>query len=1168
MPRRAEDLQASIKQATSPEFRAGLLAQGEARGMIWKEGILPEDAPNFDSFLTHDLMSYGYSLLDHGLELIDLEGSNHLSQRAFQYAATAIDAAIARGPSTVDRGFHNVIAAAAFHLARFSARAYSLLRTSGTDQNISVCEKCLVLLMLRDLDGLTELVSVERADTHKSDEHLVEQLSRIFVAAHDDPESSSDASDIFDVVDAALTDAFLGAISMALLAFERGEESMLIDAIERLSVGLGGSLTLSMVPQWWCHRIAIHLLKGLWESSYHLVLPRAPIDGDQGDWNRLRETFIASLFRRKTSEIDLWPSQLEAASRVFETQDNLVLSLPTSAGKTRIAELCTLTTLARGKRVVFVTPLRALSAQTEVALERTFVPLGKSVSSLYGTIGTSTVDESILRDRDIIVATPEKLDFALRNDPDLLNDVGLIVLDEGHMIGTDEREVRYEVQVQRLLRRPDAAARRIICLSAILPDGDQVRDFVGWLTDDQSDGLISSDWRPTTLRFGEVVWQGEHARLNIMVGAEQAFVPRFLPAVGFTSGRRKKPFPSSMQELTLATAWRLIDEGQTVLVFCPQKSSVNAFAKKIVELNRQGALASVFEGDPDALSTALTVGREWFGDSHPFLSCLQLGVAIHHGSLPAPYRKEIENLLQRGVLKITISSPTLAQGLNLSASALVMHSLSRFGHTIEAAEFQNIVGRAGRAYVDSSGLVVHPIFDQIRRKRRKWRELVESTQLRNMESGLVRLLIDLLRRMAQSLGDSDSDALIEYVTGIAAWSFPEIDGENPEDAEEAEAKWKSQLATLDCALLVLLGESAVEETRLAATLDELLSSSLWARSIARRQEPVQTLFHAGLTSRATEIWRRSTATQRRGYYLAGIGLEAGQKLDANAEELNHHLLTAEQCIELEMEDEAIESIVEFARIVFGIFPFEPKKLPHNWEDLLEGWLRGHPVAEIAPEKDFDTFDFIEQALAYQLPWALEAVRVRALAHSSDIDSLSTDSYSQAPEGLAVAAVETGTLNRSASLLMRAGFPTRSGSIAAIESTSADFTAPSGLHAWLNSDIVISNGKDETWPTPTTHELWVNFISRSTDSQLRTWVHRVERHTVSWDPDHQPKPGAAYRAISLSNGKTALETADAQMVGHLVIPLNPNRLGLLKVTASSLPNTVELNYRGPSDLMNK
>lgn len=200
----------------------------------------------------------------------------------------------------------------------------------------------------------------------------------------------------------------------------------------------------------------------------------------------------------------MWPSQIEAASRAVNQTDNLVVSLPTSAGKTRIAELSILRCLAGGRRAIVVTPLRALSAQTEATLQRTFGPLGKTISALYGSIGVSGFDEDAIRGRDIVVATPEKLDFALRNDPSLLDDVGLLVFDEGHMIGSGEREVRYEVQIQRLLRRKDADQRRIVCLSAILPDGDQMEDFSAWLRRDQPGGPIKNDWRPTRLRFGEV----------------------------------------------------------------------------------------------------------------------------------------------------------------------------------------------------------------------------------------------------------------------------------------------------------------------------------------------------------------------------------------------------------------------------------------------------------------------------------------------------------------------------------------------------------------------------------------------------------------------------------------------------------------------------------------
>ena len=110
-----------------------------------------------------------------------------------------------------------------------------------------------------------------------------------------------------------------------------------------------------------------------------------------------------------------------------------------------------------------------LSAQTETTLQRTFGPLGKTISALYGSIGVSGFDEDAIRERNIVVATPEKLDFALRNDPSLLDDVGLLVFDEGHMIGINEREVRYEVQIQRLF------AARCAPTPDRLPLGDLAR---------------------------------------------------------------------------------------------------------------------------------------------------------------------------------------------------------------------------------------------------------------------------------------------------------------------------------------------------------------------------------------------------------------------------------------------------------------------------------------------------------------------------------------------------------------------------------------------------------------------------------------------------------------------------------------------------------------------
>jgi replicative superfamily II helicase len=179
------------------------------------------------------------------------------------------------------------------------------------------------------------------------------------------------------------------------------------------------------VPLWWICRIALNLLDDLWASSLHVVLPTEGPDG-ASEYQALRRLFIEELYSRKIAEIELWPSQIEAAHRAVDLTDDLVVALPTSAGKTRIAEIAALMAVASNTRVLIVTPLRSLSAQTERSFRKTFSTLGSTVSSLYGASGMAAGDEDALRSQTIVIATPEKLDFALRNDPTIIDDVGLV----------------------------------------------------------------------------------------------------------------------------------------------------------------------------------------------------------------------------------------------------------------------------------------------------------------------------------------------------------------------------------------------------------------------------------------------------------------------------------------------------------------------------------------------------------------------------------------------------------------------------------------------------------------------------------------------------------------------------------------------------------------------
>jgi hypothetical protein len=329
-----------------------------------------------------------------------------------------------------------------------------------------------MLLILRDLNRLRAFVRGWLTDEAHGDTQVSAALS-------------GDDADSDEMVATILNTTICRAIAFFEFALETGEDEPLEAARSLLAAAVSLANNAENVPLWWISNLCRHLIDDLWAHSLHQNLPIEPPEGGAERYAGLRQLFIGSLFARKSSEIELWPSQIEAARRSTDVTDDLVVALPTSAGKTRVAEIATLMTLSAARRVLIVTPLRALSAQTERSFRRTFAPLGFSVSSLYGASGLSAGDEDALRSREIVIATPEKLDFALRSDPSLINDVGLIVLDEGHMIGPSEREIRYETLVQRLLRRGDAAQRRIVCLSAVLPSGDELNDLTAWIRADR-----------------------------------------------------------------------------------------------------------------------------------------------------------------------------------------------------------------------------------------------------------------------------------------------------------------------------------------------------------------------------------------------------------------------------------------------------------------------------------------------------------------------------------------------------------------------------------------------------------------------------------------------------------------------------------------------------------
>ncbi len=921
-------------------------------------------------------------------------------------------------------------------------------------------ERAFGLLLRSDLAGLRSLVMGWYTEPSHSDDAVAARLS--------DPEDDFGPEDASTLVLSSIYHRGLGLVDSALTS---GDPALFELAMAALADVVEGAATIGNIPTWWIATLTQHIFGDLWTQSLHVVLPSGPDTNTPARWESLRRDFIAQLSTRRPPHIELWPSQLAAATRSVDPHDDLVIALPTSAGKTRIAELCILRALADQRRVVYVTPLRALSAQVERILSRTFVPLDASVTSLYGASGATSSDVASLADASIVVATPEKLDFALRQDPDVINDVALIVFDEGHMIGLGSREIRYEVLIQRLLRRSDAATRRIVCLSAMFnPDDPYFADFGNWLRSDAAGGFVHVRWRPTRQRFATLDWSKSTAagRLSF-IDEERPYVPRFLEGAE-AQGRRTNDFPQNDQEYCVAAANAFARDGHTILVYAPQRSQIEPLATLFAKVATQGYLSHIKAPQAGHLAVAQAIAREWLGDDHPAIKALAIGVGTHHAVLPRPFLSAIEELLAKRRLSVVVASPTLAPGVDLSCSVLIFRSLRRYEkgawRSISAAEFSNVVGRVGRAFVDLDGITVLPTFETRDRSKHHatFENLVQESKGQRLLSGLAQLVWHISEQLS-SLLSVPATSLTEYVLNHSdLWEDVRLvasstDTDEDDETFEAENALARQLADLDVALLSLVEPLNADVEELADIVDGVLLDSLWKRTLAHFSKDHSTLERTLLLSRGRWLWTTTTASQREACFYSGLGKSAGLFIYEQLDELVDVLARFQNAV-AERDVEGVgDAAVEFAGRVMLEDQFAIARLPEGWEEVLAAWVKGTAAVEIlAGRKARDVQrvqTFLQDGAVFRLVWAAEAARVQAIAtgHSR------ADELGDGP----AFALTYGVPTISAALLCQLGFSSRVGALWVSQQMNATFTDIEGRREWLGTNDAFLTDP-EFWPS--------------------------------------------------------------------------------------------------------
>lgn len=443
----------------------------------------------------------------------------------------------------------------------------------------------------------------------------------------------------------------------------------------------------------------------------------------------------------------LWPPQLDLLapvdrpSPVAPEQRRLVMALPTSAGKTLMAQIMVVTHLAtQATRVCYVTPLRSLAREIRKALRSrlSFLqrelgrdlpdPVSVANSAWMAVAATSTVTMIDDEEPDVDVMTPERLASLLRKDPaDVLASYGLFIFDEAHMIAEPGRGFLLEWVLAFLHWRTQTTHHRIVLLSAALGNSGQV---VAWLNGGDQTALYSSEWRgPRRLHAVFSTWfaGGEELRREPVKSktAPVRIVYQLQGAIRLRTAEGLDNVRLGISGGLGEIAFRIDVNGQSR--YERKTPNYRTVAGLATALGHAGALLVVTTTRDDAVRTATAIAdlvpetqravpladlvRTRLGDEHPLVLLLTRGVAFHHAGLPTDVLDAIEEALRQNVLQYVACTSTLTEGVNLPVRTVVISETVYEGQPaavrLGPARMINAMGRAGRAGRESEGWIVN-----------------------------------------------------------------------------------------------------------------------------------------------------------------------------------------------------------------------------------------------------------------------------------------------------------------------------------------------------------------------------------------------------------------------------------------------------------------------------
>ncbi|MFE2771088.1 DEAD/DEAH box helicase [Microbacterium resistens] len=325
---------------------------------------------------------------------------------------------------------------------------------------------------------------------------------------------------------------------------------------------------------------------------------------------------------------------------------NLILSTPTGTGKSLVAIAAHFAALADGRRTYYTAPIKALVSEKFFALV-----------DVFGAekVGMVTGDSAVNADAPIVCCTAEILaNLALREGPQA--DVGQVVMDEFHFYGDPDRGWAWQVP---LLTLPQA---QFVLMSATLGDVTALAADLTRRTGRET-AVVTGVERPVPLHFSYETTP-IHETIDDLLHTDRApvYVVHFAQAAAMERAQ------------ALASA-------------------------KIATREQRDEIAELIGGFRFTTSFGKTLSR-----------LLRLGIGVHHAGMLPKYRRLVEQLAQRGLLRVICGTDTLGVGINVPIRTVLLTALTKFDGTrmrhLTAREFHQIAGRAGRAGFDTAGTVI------------------------------------------------------------------------------------------------------------------------------------------------------------------------------------------------------------------------------------------------------------------------------------------------------------------------------------------------------------------------------------------------------------------------------------------------------------------------------